>query len=52
VDEYARLSSTYQSSARILAHLPFNETSGTTAADAAGHAWNGTTFNHTRTPET
>jgi alpha-galactosidase len=44
-DEYVRLSSTYQSSARILAHLPFNETSGTSAADAAGHAWNGTLVN-------
>jgi fibronectin type 3 domain-containing protein/regulation of enolase protein 1 (concanavalin A-like superfamily) len=41
-EEYARLSAAYQSSSRIVIHLPFNETSGTTSADVAGHAWDAT----------
>ncbi len=41
-EEYNRLSAAYQSSQRILIHLPFNETSGTTSADVAGHAWDAT----------
>ncbi len=44
-EEYARLSAAYQSSSRIVIHLPFNETSGTTSADLAGHAWDATLVN-------
>jgi sucrose-6-phosphate hydrolase SacC (GH32 family) len=44
-EEYNRLSAAYQSSQRIVIHLPFNETSGTTSADVTGHAWNATLVN-------
>jgi regulation of enolase protein 1 (concanavalin A-like superfamily) len=44
-DEYTRLSAAYQSSQRIVIHLPFNESSGTTSADLAGRGWNATLVN-------
>jgi sucrose-6-phosphate hydrolase SacC (GH32 family) len=44
-EEYARLNAAYQSSQRIVIHLPFNETTGTTSADVSGHAWNAALVN-------
>ncbi len=44
-EEYERLSAAYQSSSRLLIHLPFNESSGTTSADLAGNAWDATLAN-------
>lgn len=43
--EYARVAAAFQSSSHLQTHLPFNESSGTSAADASGHAWNGSLLN-------
>ncbi|HTL72299.1 MAG TPA: LamG-like jellyroll fold domain-containing protein, partial [bacterium] len=43
--EYARLSSGFNPVAYPYAHVTFNETSGTSAADASGHGWNATLVN-------
>jgi sucrose-6-phosphate hydrolase SacC (GH32 family) len=44
-EEYNRLNAAYQTSSRIVIHLPFNETAGTTSADLAGRAWDATLVN-------